>query len=105
MLAATDDLLEAIPKMELNVYKKVEMYKNFRAFVPNELWDDPLYQKPNKGTFEIVKKEREERKKFREELNEFKRKKNLVTKLKADVEDLAFGGGGVNISGKKIAEC
>lgn len=90
MVAAMGETLQTIPRLSINIYKQVEMYKNFKNFVPPQLWNDPLYRKPEQETVLMVKEEKKKRKKFRGDLNEFKSKSKFNKEMKAQLEKIAF---------------
>ncbi len=73
--------------MELNPYKIVEMYKNYRPNVPVEYQLDVIYAEPSEEMWAKVKVEKMERSKFRANL---KAKKYAG---KEQIESMAFGDG------------
>ena len=88
MLGGKAELLVQLEVPGLNIYKQVELYKNFRPLVPQSFWSDPFYARPDFSVMEAVKNEKKSRKEFRQELNEQKRK----TRVKAKVEKVAEVG-------------
>ena len=104
MLAAIDQDLKQVPPLTLNIYKQVEMYKNYRPFVPVKLWIDPLYQKPSEETLRRVKEEKKQRKEFRGKLKNFKQAPSSKENFKKDLEIMAFEGGSEKEENKKGAE-
>ena len=59
-LAETSNLVLAvsIPNVGLNLYKMVEMYKNYRPIVPDEFQSDELYAEPSAEVWKKVKTEK-----------------------------------------------
>ena len=54
-------LAVAIPNGGLNPYRMVEMYKNYRPYVPDEFQSDELYAAPSAEVWEKVKTEKIDR--------------------------------------------
>jgi hypothetical protein len=70
----------AIPNAGLNPYKMVEMYKNYKPYVPDEFQLDELYDEPSAEVWAKVKTEKMDRAVFRAKLK--------VTKYSNDKERL-----------------
>ena len=76
--------LRNIEGVELNLFKKIEMYYKFRQFVPQEHHGDVLYAKPQQAEVAMAKKEKVMRKEFRGKIVDAKRsavEKKEFTKL------------------------
>ena len=93
MLAAKAELLKQVKPLTLNIYKQVEMYKNFKKFVPERYWNDPLYQEPSKETIRRVKVEKKTRQKVRGHLKNYKEAASWNMAMNRKIEDIAFDGG------------
>ena len=78
----------------INIYKQLELWKNYRPHVSGEAQRDELYQEPTKELIEAVLKKRGQRKKFLEKLNAVKKefqkgqkstkKKDLLRKVEME---------------------
>ena len=79
-------LLLIIKCLELNPYKAVELWKNYRPVIPVAFHVDVLYAKPDAAIMAKVKDE----KLFRAEARKALKEKKYGDK--EAVEDLAFGG-------------
>ena len=71
----------------INIYKRVEIHKDYWPIVPDEHQDNKLYTKPPPEIKEAVKKEKIKRKKFQAEVKEDK--KLVKRELKKKLDDLA----------------
>jgi hypothetical protein len=80
MKAALEDQLKRIEAPGINIFKQVEMYKNYRKHLPLHVWQDELYVKPADNILEAVKDEKVKRKNFRVELNRDKKMAAKVAK-------------------------
>ena len=56
----------------INIYKLVELWKEYRALVPIEFRDDPCYAKPHQVILDAVMEEKKSRKDFNERLKDKK---------------------------------
>ncbi len=61
-------MLKPIQCVELNPYKIVEMYKNYRPNIPTEYHSDVMYAELSEEVWSKVKVEKTERLKFRANL-------------------------------------
>ena len=97
-------LLKGIAVPGINIYKQVELHKNYMPLIPHRYWHEPLYKKPSKSIVNAVKREKKDRKVFRSDLNE--KKKSVMRKgdMKAKVEDMAIGGQEMTIGGQAKIE-
>ena len=77
-----DDYLKAIKAPGINQYKRVELYKNYRPVVPQNEWEDELYQCPPESILEAVRQERKKRAAFRKGMKADKAKVNELEKQK-----------------------
>ena len=80
-------LLLPLKCLGLNLYKIVEMWKNYRPMIPVEFQDDELYAEPDASIKAKVKDE----KMFRAESRKVLKAKKYGDAMEA-VEDVAFGG-------------
>jgi hypothetical protein len=87
LIEHADKVLKPIKCVELNPYKVVEMYKNYRPNVPIEYQSDVMYTDPSEEVWSKVKVETTERSEFRTNL---KAKKYA---RKEQIESMAFGNG------------
>jgi hypothetical protein len=83
MEAALLDQLKTLQAPGINIFKQVEMYKNYRTLLPLEVWHDELYIKPDPNIMAAVKEEKVKRKTFRAELNKDKKKAAKVAKMES----------------------
>ena len=81
-------LLHRLESPGMNIYKQVEMFKNYRPLVPLEFHDDPVYAEPEEEIKAAVREEKSTRKRNREEINANKRrvKKKLLLKQLDEME-------------------
>ena len=81
--AARSTLLHQIEAPGMNVYKQVEMFKNYRPLVPPEFQGDSVYAEPDEMIVDAVKKEKVTRKRNMEDIKATKRdlKRKLKNKL------------------------
>jgi hypothetical protein len=80
-------VLKPIQCVGLNLYKIVEIYKNYRPNIPIEFHSDVMYAEPSEEVWLKVKVEKMERLEFRA---------NLKAKMhagKEQKESMAFGDG------------
>ena len=61
--------LKSIEAPGINIFKRVEMNKRYRAFLPIEHQDDVLYEEPTPEVFDAVKKDKAKRGAFKKTLN------------------------------------
>ncbi len=87
MIEHVDEVFKPIQCVELNPYKIVEMYKNYRPNVPIEYHSDLMYGEPSEEVWLKVKVKKMERLEFRANL---KAKKDAG---KEQIESVAFGNG------------
>ena len=67
-----EKLLRRLEPPGTNIYKQVEMFKNYRPLVPVEFQDDLMYAEPAEDIKVAVKEEKEARKRSRDKINEKK---------------------------------
>ena len=81
-------LLHRLESPGMNIYKQVEMFKNYRPLVPVEFHDDPVYAEPEEEIKAAVREEKSTQKRNREEINANKRrvKKKLLLKQLDEME-------------------
>ena len=91
MKATRGELLKEIEATGINIYKQVEMYKNYRPIVPPRYHNNEMYRKPSKEVFDMVKNEKSNQKEFHGALNAKKTVVQRKNKILAKVEDCAFG--------------
>ena len=65
-------LLKMLTPPGINIYKQLELYKNYRPLIPQKYWSKLIYKKLLKHIIDAVKKEKKDRKEFREDLNAMK---------------------------------
>ena len=58
--------LRTIKAPGINIYKLVELWKEYRALVPIEFRDNPCYAKPHQVILDAVMEEKKSRKDFNE---------------------------------------
>jgi hypothetical protein len=87
LIEHADKVLKPIQCVGLNLYKIVEMYKNYRLNVAIEYHSDLMYMEPSEEVWLKVKVEMTERSEFRANL---KAKKYAG---KEHIESMAFGDG------------
>ncbi len=87
LIEHADKVLKPIQCVGLNLYKTVEMYKNYRPNIPVEYHYDVMYMEPNEEVGLKVKVEKTERSEF---LVNLKAKKYAG---KEQIESVAFGDG------------
>lgn len=85
MKGLKDEYLKQLESFGINIFKRVELYKNYRPVVEVEFQDDELYQKPPEALMEAVKDERVKRTVFHAEL---KSKKQRVARIQVLKEKL-----------------
>ena len=78
------ELLKQLTVPGINIYKQVELWKNFRPPVPDAHRGNELYQKPPEDIMQTVKAEKKMRKDLRGELNKMKQKANKAAKVKVE---------------------
>ena len=66
--------LRRIKAPGINIYKLVELWKEFRALIPFEFRDDPYYAQPDQAILDAVSDEKRSRKDFNEHLKDMKKK-------------------------------
>ena len=64
--------LRRIKAPGINIYKLVELWKEFRALIPFEFRDDPYYARPHQAILDAVTDEKKSRKDFNERLKDKK---------------------------------
>jgi hypothetical protein len=93
MRGALSDKVKVLQSAGINIYKQVEMYKNYRKYLPLDVWEDELYVKPADNILQAVKEEKLKRNAFRIELNKDKKmaakvaKKEPKGEVKLDAEE------------------
>ena len=84
-------LLKILTPPGINIYKQVELYKNYRPLLPQKYWSKSLYKKPLKHIIDAVKKEKKDKKEFREDLNVMMWSAQRKGEVNAMVEEMAMG--------------
>ena len=89
-MEAIPELLKPIAAPGLNIYKQMEMWKEYRPIIPQKYWNNDRYVYPPAVVIDAVKREKRDRKWFKAKLNAKKLDVQNKVNIMAKVKKVAF---------------